>query len=100
MIGWLDKLYQIMDRGLLRVLLLILALILAGCIFWDPARFAAKTSSLEIWQGFLLIWAVCAGVIYGVGFRPHSPLWRTFFSPLPAWLIILVGLVFFLVSVK
>ncbi len=29
-----------------------MALLLAGCIFWDPSRFAAKTSELEIWHGF------------------------------------------------
>ena len=47
----------------LRALSLIMALLLAGCIFWDPSRFAAKTSELEIWHGFLIMWAVCAGVI-------------------------------------
>ncbi|NIG87655.1 cytochrome bd-I oxidase subunit CydX [Serratia symbiotica] len=63
---------------------LALALIFAGCIFWQPTRFAAKTSSLEIWQGLLLIWAVCAGVIHGFGFRPQRNFWRALFTPLPA----------------
>ncbi|VED52759.1 cyd operon protein YbgE [Raoultella terrigena] len=61
--------YAIMDKRPLRALSLVMALLLAGCIFWDPSRFAAKTSELEIWHGFLLMWAVCAGVIHGVGFR-------------------------------
>ncbi len=73
-----DKLYAITDKGPVRALSLVLALILAGCIFWDPTRFAAKTSSLEIWEGLLLIWAVCAGVVHGVGFRPQRTLWRAF----------------------
>ena len=55
-----------------------MALLLAGCIFWDPSRFAAKTSGLEIWHGFLLMWAVCAGVIHGVGFRPKAVHWQGF----------------------
>lgn len=58
----IDKLYAVTDKGPIRALSLVLALILAGCVFWDPTRFAAKTSSLEIWEGLLLIWAVCAGV--------------------------------------
>lgn len=90
-----DKLYQLMDKSLLRALSLVLALSLAICIFWDPTRFAAKTSSLEIWQGLLIMWAVCAGVIHGVGFRPQGLLWRALFSPLPAMMILLVGLLFF-----
>ncbi len=50
--------YAIMDKRPLRALSLLMALLLAGCIFWDPSRFAAKTSELEIWHGFLLMWAV------------------------------------------
>lgn len=89
-----DKLYAMTDKGPVRALSLVLALILAGCIFWDPTRFAAKTSSLEIWEGLLLIWAVCTGVIHGVGFRPQRALWRAFFSPLPAIVILAAGLLY------
>ncbi|CAI0914462.1 cyd operon protein YbgE [Serratia entomophila] len=89
-----DKLYAITDKGPIRALSLALALILAGCIFWDPTRFAAKTSSLEIWEGLLLIWAVCAGVIHGFGFRPQRSIWRAFFAPLPAIVILGAGLLY------
>lgn len=89
-----DKLYAITDKGPVRALSLVMALILAGCIFWDPTRFAARTSSLEIWQGILLIWAVCAGIVHGVGFRPHSMFWRAFFAPLPAIVILAAGLLY------
>ena len=87
--------YAVMDKGPLRALSLLMALVLAGCIFWDPSRFAAKTSSLEIWHGFLIMWAVCAGVIHGVGFRPKSTLWQGLFCPLLADLVLLCGLIFF-----
>lgn len=69
-------LYAMMDKRPLRAFSLVMALLLAGCIFWDPSRFAAKTSSLEVWQGFLLIWAVCAGVIHGVGFQLRAVHWQ------------------------
>ena len=89
-----DKLYAMTDKGPVRALSLVLALILAGCIFWDPTRFAAKTSSLEIWEGLLLIWAVCAGVVHGVGFNPQRTLRRAFFAPLPAIVILAAGLLY------
>ncbi len=87
--------YAVMDKGPLRALSLLMALVLAGCIFWDPSRFAAKTSSLEIWHGFLIMWAVCAGVIHGVGFRPKSLRWQGLFCPLLADIVLLCGLIFF-----
>lgn len=89
------KLYAVMDKSPLRALSLIMAFALAGCIFWDPSRFAAKTSDLAIWHGFLLMWAVCAGMIHGVGFRPRKILWQGLFCPLIAQLVLLAGLLFF-----
>lgn len=88
-------LYRVMDKRPLRALSLVMALVLAGCVFWDPARFAARTSTLEIWHGFLIMWAVCAGVIHGVGFRPKAPLWQGIFCPLVADLVLFAGLIFF-----
>ncbi|AJB38515.1 conserved inner membrane protein [Escherichia coli APEC IMT5155] len=75
-------LYAVMDKRPLRALSFVMALLLAGCMFWDPSRFAAKTSELEIWHGLLLMWAVCAGVIHGVGFRPQKVLWQGIFLPI------------------
>ena len=67
--------YAGMDRGPLRALSLILALGLAACVMWQPARFAARTSDIAIWQSALLIWAVCAGVVHGSGLRLQRQRW-------------------------
>ncbi|KLN97148.1 cyd operon protein YbgE [Moellerella wisconsensis] len=87
-----DKCYQLMDKGPVRALILILALVMAGCVMWDPSQFAANTSSFKIWQGIILIWATCAAVIFGVGFRPHKLIWRVIFHPLIAAIILIWGL--------
>ena len=84
-----------MDERQLRALSLSMSLVLAGCIFWDPSKFAAMTSELAVWRGFLLMWAVCAGVIHGVGFRPRSLVWQGVFCPLIAMVVLLTGLIFF-----
>lgn len=81
------------DKGLILALALVLALILAGCIFWQPTRFAAKTSSLEIWQELLFIWAVCTGVIHGFGFWLQRNFWRALFAPFPV-IVVLGGLLY------
>jgi cyd operon protein YbgE len=54
-----------------------------------------KTSELEIWHGFLLMWAVCTGVIHGVGFRPRAIHWQGIFCPLIADIVLVLGLFFF-----
>jgi cyd operon protein YbgE len=90
-----QTLYRLMDKGPLRAFSLLLALWLAGCVFWDPSRFAAKTSALSVWHGAVLIWAVCAGVIHGTGFRPRRLRWQAFFTPLPAMIVLLAGIVWF-----
>ncbi|MBL7634582.1 MULTISPECIES: cyd operon protein YbgE [Atlantibacter] len=89
------QLYAVMDKGPLRALSLVMALVLAGCMFWDPSRFAAKTSDLTVWHGLLLMWAVCAGVIHGVGFRPQAIHWQALFCPLLADIVLIAGLAFF-----
>ena len=97
---FIATLYAIMDKRPLRALSLLMALLLAGCIFWDPSRFAAKTSELEIWHGFLLMWAVCSGVIHGVGFRPRAVHWQGIFVRLIADIVLALGLFFFLLLNK
>ncbi len=95
MVSLIAKLYAVMDKGPLRALSLVMALILAGCMFWDPSRFAAKTSDLTVWHGLLLMWAVCVGVIHGVGFRPKAVHWQGIFCPLIADIVLAAGLFFF-----
>lgn len=91
----ISMIYDVMDKRLLKALSLIMALLLAACIFFVPAAFAAKTSNLAIWHGVVLIWSVCAGVVYGVGFRPRSLFWQAIFCPPLAVLVMLAGLIFF-----
>ncbi|MEK0169773.1 MULTISPECIES: cyd operon protein YbgE [Pseudescherichia] len=95
MVSLIAKLYAVMDKGPLRALSLVMALVLAGCMFWDPSRFAAKTSDLTVWHGLLLMWAVCSGVIHGVGFRPKAVHWQGIFCPLIADIVLAAGLFFF-----
>lgn len=91
-----NQLYAIMDKGPIRALSLILAFSMAFCVFWEPASFAAKTSTIAIWQSFLIMWAVCTGIIHGVGFRPQKTRWKAFFTPFPAIGILIAGLAYYL----
>ncbi|KAA5946968.1 cyd operon protein YbgE [Pantoea sp. Bo_2] len=85
-------LYDLMDKGSLRALSLLLALLTAGGVMWDPTRFANQAGQLPALQGLVLIWAVCCGVIHGVGFRPRKTRWQALFTPLPALLVLFIAL--------
>lgn len=61
-------LYVVMDKRFLWVFFFVMVFLLVGCMFWDLFCFVVKISELEIWYGLLLMWVVCVGVIYGVGF--------------------------------
>lgn len=90
----LAALYDLTDKRPLRALSLVMALTLADCVFWTPSRFAAQTSPLSWWQGMVIVWAVCAGVVYSTGFRPRRLRWRLVFLPLPAMLIMIGALIY------
>ncbi|MGL9773319.1 MAG: cyd operon protein YbgE [Sodalis sp. (in: enterobacteria)] len=86
--------YSLTDKRPLRALSLVMALTLAGCVFWSPSRFAAQTTTLSWWQGILIVWAVCAGVLHGTGFRPRRLRWPLVFLPLPAMLVMIAALLY------
>ena len=93
MAGIIHRIYQLTDKGPLRVLSLILALLVAGCVLWDPTRFAVDPRTYAVWWGLALIWSVCAGVIHGSGLRLQKTLWQGVFNPLLAWIILIPALV-------
>ena len=91
----LDKSYQLLNKGAIRGRVLIRALAMAFCVMWDPSRFAAKTSSLAIWQGIILIWPVCAAAVFGLAYRPKHVVAQYLLHPIPAIIILVVGLYYF-----
>ncbi|MCX8957169.1 cyd operon YbgE family protein [Erwinia psidii] len=79
------------DKSPLRAL----SLIVAVCICWQPAHFAANTSSLAIWQMLLMLRAVSAGMVHGVRFRLRRMRWQALFSPFPASCVLPYGLFYY-----
>lgn len=83
--------YRLADKGPVRVLSLILALLVAGCVLWDPSRLAIVPSGYAALWVLALIWAVCSGVIHGSGLRLQTRRWQLLFNPLPGLLILLTA---------
>ena len=87
-------LYAVMDKRPLRALSLVMALLLAGCIFWDPSRFAAKTANWNLAWLPHYVGSVCWGDPRR-GLSSESGTLAGHFCPLIADLVLLAGLIFF-----
>ena len=77
----------------IRMLPLLLAItVMLGITAW-PGALAGPAGAADHPAAMALFWAMSAGFVAGVGFRPQNPLIRLLFSPLACWLgVILAGL--------
>jgi predicted membrane protein len=75
-----------------RLLSLGLALFLSGAILLYPKGVA------DVGHGLLalVMWGISAGFVHGVGFVPESRVWRVGLGPWTAWILMGLGLWFFL----
>ena len=72
-------------------LLVALVIMLVGSIY--PLLFADAAGKADHGLALALFWAMSAGFVAGVGFRPRKLLIRLLLSPLACWLgVILAGL--------
>ncbi len=82
-------LHRPIDKALYRALSFLLAMGHAGAILWDPKQYSEWIGGFNPVISPLLIWAICSGMIFAVGFVPHKWGWRLFFSPYLSLLILI-----------
>ena len=87
---------RFLDSGWARVLSLTSALALMILATLLPRGLATPDGS-PINHGVLslIMWGMSAGFVHGIGFTPRNPVLRVLLGPLPAWLGMGVGLVFY-----
>lgn len=69
------------DKTLLRVLSLLLGFYHIAMIMWDPELYSQSIGGFNTVISPLMIWALCASMVFGVGFRPRKWFWQLLFSP-------------------
>lgn len=79
--SYINQIHEPVDKALFRALSFLLAIGHAGLILWEPNQYAEAIGGFNAVIAPLLIWAICSGVIFGIGFVQRSPYWRLFFSP-------------------
>ena len=66
----------------IRLLPLLAAIaVMLGITAW-PGALAGPDGAADHWSAMALFWAMSAGFVSGVGFRPHNRIARYLFSPL------------------
>lgn len=66
----------------IRLLPLLAAIaVMLGITAW-PGALAGPDGAADHWAAMALFWAMSAGFVSGVGFRPHNRIARYLFSPL------------------
>lgn len=73
--------HRITDKAWLQALSLGLGFYHTTMVMWDPSSYAARIGGFNALLAPLMIWAICASMIFGIGFKPRYWLWQVVFSP-------------------
>jgi len=75
------NIHRPIDNALLRALSFILAIGHSALLMWEPTYYDKAIGGFSAVVGLLFIWAICSGVIFGIGFKPVFVGWSVLFSP-------------------
>ena len=84
----LDLIHKPFSYALTRFISILLALLLSGLLLVNPNHIADSTASLDHGYLTILMIALSAAFVHGIGFEPRFCLWRVIFSPYFAWFIL------------
>ena len=88
----INALYQLANKGSLRTLSFILALMLTAVFFLNINQFSTQLRAVEFYYVFILIWSVGILWIHGLGFEIRATLWRMLFMPWIGYLATIISL--------
>ncbi|MDG3087716.1 cyd operon protein YbgE [Vibrio hannami] len=82
------EIHRPVERALFRALSILMVFMHAGLVLWEPTQYAQAIGGFNTVISPLMIWAICTGVIFGVGFTPINWYWRVLFSPYISLLVL------------
>ncbi|MBF9000019.1 cyd operon protein YbgE [Vibrio nitrifigilis] len=90
--NWSDtvaKLHQPLDKALFRALSLVLAFYHLAMVMWDSKAYSESIGGFNPVIAPLMIWSLCASMVFGIGFKPKHWIWQVVFSPYFSLIILL-----------
>lgn len=88
----INALYQQLNKGSLRALSFILAVMVTLFFFFNINEFASQLRVASPFWVMALIWATMILWIHGIGFEIRSVVWKCVFFPLCGYVIALIAL--------
>ena len=88
----IDKIYQLLNKGSMRALSFILAVVLMFSIFFNAQKFALELGGPSPLFTLFLIWGTSILWIHGFGLNIQKNLWKAVFYPVIGYLAVLTGL--------
>ena len=86
---YIDFLHQPFRHLITRVVSILLALFLSALLLIYPNHIAASSAELDHGYLTILMLALSAAFIHGIGFYPNYWLWKIVFSPYFSWGVLL-----------
>lgn len=84
----LDFIHKPFTYPVTRFISIVLALLLSALLLVNPNHIADSTSALDHGYLTVLMVALSAAFVHGIGFDPRFWLWKIIFSPYFAWVIL------------
>ncbi|MFC0322940.1 cyd operon YbgE family protein [Gallibacterium melopsittaci] len=95
----IQSLYQLTNKGSLRALSFILAIILTISIFTHTEFFALNLGGISPIYTLIIFWSVATLWIHGFGLELYRTIWKLLFLPLIAYFVavLTLGMIYFFV---
>jgi len=92
-----DFIHRPFKNRIARLILITLGITLSYSLLFNVYEVAEKATSLGLGYLTLLMIALSASFINGLGFYPRFWLWKFLFSPCFSWLVLLIFSIFILI---
>lgn len=89
----INYLYQIFNKGSLRTLSFILAILITLCFFLNINDFSTNLRSAPTSIVLFIIWGTGVFWIHGIGFDIRATIWKALFSPLLGYIAFVLAFI-------
>lgn len=89
----IQSLYQYVNKGSLRTLSFILAIVITLAFFFNVDQFSTHLRTANPLLILFILWGLVTSWIHGIGFEIHRTFWQGVFFPYFGYLAFLVAII-------
>lgn len=89
----INSAYQLLNKGSLRTLSLVLAIVLTICFFFNINDFSTNLRTALAIQILFILWGMVILWIHGIGLNIRATIWKIVFFPLVGYVAAMLAVV-------